>query len=347
MSQTVDEKHLCAKIVLNKIFLGRLQHYLIKIMDSTNMKTRKQPCTWIPSVKHVILLAVVLSTFSMLITFQKINSLLATKEARFLHIARIPEHIIMTHYAKDFFAMEEHFKSNAIKTIFEYTDAWKKKRLGMKQVYRQRKLDVSIDSLPPGVWYLNDIECMESINRVEPELVVHFLNETVGKFRADICRIAALYEKGGYYFDIDMEVVRPIVDVSPETTFISVTSPALDGKTFFQSFMAAAPQHPMLRLNLDLFLKHYRSIASTGEGIFKTLIGPEALRASYLQFYSKDESKFWPSDMSLSEDHLDKTYPRLYRRGDQYDCRWIVRNATQDVIYFYSRFVGSGKLCPK
>ena len=107
--------------------------------------------------------------------------------------------------------------------------------------------------------------------------------------------------------------------------------------------MAVAPQHPMLRLNLDLFLEHYRTIGENGDGIFGTLLGPEALNESYVQFSERNEAKFWPSDMGLIEAHLNN--PHLYRHGHQYHCKWMVRNETQGLIYFFSRVVGAGPEC--
>lgn len=57
------------------------------------------------------------------------------------------------------------------------------------------------------VWYLNDSDCVDLIERVYPVLTPYFLAETVGMYKSDICRIVALYDKGGYYIDTDMEII--------------------------------------------------------------------------------------------------------------------------------------------
>jgi mannosyltransferase OCH1-like enzyme len=35
--------------------------------------------------------------------------------------------------------------------------------------------------------------------------------ENFGFFKGDLCRLAALYKYGGYYFDIDLEVIEPVL----------------------------------------------------------------------------------------------------------------------------------------
>ena len=47
----------------------------------------------------------------------------------------------------------------------------------------------------------------------------HFLLESDGSFKSDICRTVALYLHGGYCFDVDMEVVEPIVGIKWATGF--------------------------------------------------------------------------------------------------------------------------------
>jgi len=98
------------------------------------------------------------------------------------------------------------------------------------------------------IWFLNDIECRALIQKVEPGLVVHFDQERKGEYKSDMCRAAALYLKGGYYFDIDMRVLEAVL-LDPNITFASVKM--RDGK-FFQSFMASEPGSPILKESLRL-----------------------------------------------------------------------------------------------
>ncbi|GMI11343.1 hypothetical protein TrLO_g7772 [Triparma laevis f. longispina] len=54
---------------------------------------------------------------------------------------------------------------------------------------------------------------------VEPRLLPYFINEKLGMFKADMCRVAALYLNGGYYLDIDLGVVEPIIFDNPRIKF--------------------------------------------------------------------------------------------------------------------------------
>jgi mannosyltransferase OCH1-like enzyme len=63
--------------------------------------------------------------------------------------------------------------------------------------------------------FLVDSDCTDLLEEVDHELNLTlaniFRNESDGSFKSDLCRLAALYLHGGYYFDIDMEVIQPIL----------------------------------------------------------------------------------------------------------------------------------------
>ena len=46
------------------------------------------------------------------------------------------------------------------------------------------------------VRFPNDAACRAVIQRVKPKLVPHFDKETQGMYKADVCRVAAMYEEG-------------------------------------------------------------------------------------------------------------------------------------------------------
>ena len=110
------------------------------------------------------------------------------------------------------------------------------------------------------VSYLNDTACIQILSETEPKLVPYFKNEKSGKYKGDICRTAELYKRGGYYFDTDMQVVKPL-QIEPHITFTAPFEAGIsdDGNNrgIFNSFIASAPNHPILRNALDLMLKNY------------------------------------------------------------------------------------------
>jgi len=267
---------------------------------------------------------------------------------------KIPKLIIMMDNTRYFYRIDLPRLNNARHTIDVYQNAWEQQRrtiLDKSKISSESWSDMLMTrhqnmTNSTSVWYLNNDDCLIVINRVEKRLAKYFLNETKGMYKADICRIAALYEKGGYYFDTDMEVIKPVI-LGPQVTFSSVLGHKFtqEAKTsFFQSFMAVAPKHPILKLNMNLLLEHYENIANNGTGLFGELIGPESLYRSYIEFNHTEESKYWPVDMSLQE-VIPDAYRRIKRRGHQYLCNLLVHNATEKDVYFYSRIVGAGVRC--
>jgi len=129
--------------------------------------------------------------------------------------------------------------------------------------------------------FLSDVDCIVALEEAEPRLIPHFVNETRGEFKADICRVASLYNVGGYYFDIDIGVVQPvnfdrmkisstrgtyprIADLTKEkanhkatgslVTFSSIYNKQL---RFFQAFTAAMPHHPVIKRSLEYMVHYY------------------------------------------------------------------------------------------
>jgi len=139
------------------------------------------------------------------------------------------------------------FYENVQNTIQHYRRAW-------------ADTDNKTNSSTMEVWFLDNGACRDVLRDVGggPELVHHFDAETRGAFKADLCRIAALLARGGYYMDIDMKTLQPFV-LNDGTTFSSVWMPGRRG--FFQSFCASTPNHPVVKRALDLMVRYYRERA--------------------------------------------------------------------------------------
>lgn len=48
------------------------------------------------------------------------------------------------------------------------------------------------------VKFLVDDDCRRLLGEIYPDLLIHFENEAQGMYRADLCRVVALYDTGGY-----------------------------------------------------------------------------------------------------------------------------------------------------
>jgi hypothetical protein len=101
----------------------------------------------------------------------------------------------------------------------------------------------------------NDTMCRALLQKVEPLLLVYFDNEKKGLYRGAICRTAILYMFGGYYFDLDLEVITPVL-LKDSDTFATVR---VKRNNFFHGFLAGTPKHPIFRKALDLMLEYYKS----------------------------------------------------------------------------------------
>ena len=116
--------------------------------------------------------------------------------------------------------------------------------------------------------FYDDDACEELLRSHLPELVPHFLHEERGSYKGDICRGAALVATGGLYFDVDMETIVDLRTlIRNDTRFVSPQIVNDQGKPmdeariggFFQSFIAATPNHPILREYLDQILYWYEA----------------------------------------------------------------------------------------
>ena len=87
------------------------------------------------------------------------------------------------------------------------------------------------------VLYLDNVACRQVLHQVYPSLVEFFVRETEGMYKGDICRLAALYQYGGYYFDLDLRVIHP-VNLSSTTQFSTCLEASNGAPTaFFKPFL--------------------------------------------------------------------------------------------------------------
>jgi hypothetical protein len=215
---------------------------------------------------------------------------------------------------------------------------------------------------------MDDAYCETLIYHVAPLLTTFFLTEMNGSFKGDICRVAALYKFGGYYFDVDMEVIEPYIAPmeakNGKGDIFFTTAWDVSQRSFFQSFMGCSPGHPIVAKALDLMLQHYKGERPEWKGTI--IMGPVTLEEAYrqhtgsfkagdtrlndarLQPYSKDHQRLMATTtFMLKEVNLYTKLFRLARRttgaGDL--CNMIVINPNTKVPHFYSRIVGSSN-CP-
>jgi hypothetical protein len=191
------------------------------------------------------------------------------------------------------------------------------------------------------VWFLNDTDCRSAIHAVRPELLTHFDFERNGSWKADICRIAALYLTGGYYFDVDMEVVQ-VFRPSRDTTFVTVEGPSTaDDEKFFQSFLASDPKNRILGQALEEMLLYYRRQNTRRP---THLLGPETLKWAF-DSIPEDERGKVRLLKELDYDADSTALPLSRRNAVGCCCNYLVQDPERGQTHFYSRIVGTPGKC--
>lgn len=145
------------------------------------------------------------------------------------------------------------------------------------------------------VAFLTDMDCLRVLNATEPRLIKHFKKEK-GMFKADLCRVAELYQNGGYYFDVDLLAVHP-VSPADSVRFATVRGTNWPSKGFFQAFAASAPGHPILKRSLDILLEVYE-----GKRKRHFWIGPETMQIAYEQYLNETSPEVVSRDLLLLDE---------------------------------------------
>ena len=147
--------------------------------------------------------------------------------------------------------------------------------------------------------YLSDTDCITAINATEPELIPHFTNDNLeGMFKADICRIAYIYIHGGYYFDVDLLVVKPFV-APRNVSFVTVKgegrSDGTDFRGFFQAFIASEPHNIIIRRSLSIMLDILMGKRAAKNNMY---LGPGSLMEAWIEVMNI-------TDISMSNNNND------------------------------------------
>ncbi|KAL3928705.1 MAG: hypothetical protein SGBAC_012531 [Bacillariaceae sp.] len=266
----------------------------------------------------------------------------------------IPRRLIFTYHTNLFDCIfPRHLYDNVQHTIQRYADLW--------GIENKSNVDVL---------FFDDDDCAQVIAVSEPRLLPIFWAETNGAYRADICRIAALYQYGGYYLDVDIEVIQTL-DPSPDVDFITAQA---GNRVFFQAIMASTAGHPLLEHTLETMLVDWYMIPKIMQDHGKTTYEPDWFRGQYyadlrlehvLQYgfdpghsigilmgpatlrIAYDRSLHLTKSWLLEEieNRQSKVYPALVRNTSHWGCNFMVHDNVTKTPYFYSRCRGTA-LCP-
>jgi hypothetical protein len=231
---------------------------------------------------------------------------------------KIPRRLLFT-YKSNLLETKDppHFYDNVEKTIKMYREAW--------------------GEPDAPVWFLDDDDCRSAIYFAKPHLLTYFDREIDGSWKADICRVAALYLTGGYYFDVDMEAVNPWIP-SPNVTFGTAVDPSKS--MFFQSFLASEKNGRVIEQGLNEILLFYEDRSSR----IDILLGPATLKWAF--------DSIPPSELGetviLEEIEYSLEDPEISSRRRAAVgccCNFKVKDPVTSMTIFYSRIVGMNWKC--
>lgn len=200
-----------------------------------------------------------------------------------------------------------------------------------------------------SVTFLDDARCLEMIGALEPRLIVPFRKEK-GAHKADICRVAALYLEGGYYFDLDLKTIHAVILPQQPSTgtdigFVSVLEdkrvpPYHDN--IFQAFLASRPRHPILQMALRLMVEYYegtREILGINMGTSTMKMAIDAVSEE-----DRRDVKLLQEMQNLPK--FDDWYPGLPpQKGVGCCCDFIVHDPDERNVFFWSHVAGWGENC--
>jgi mannosyltransferase OCH1-like enzyme len=187
-----------------------------------------------------------------------------------------------------------------------------------------------------AVWFLDDDACRAAIYFTKRNLLTYFDREIHGSWKADICRIAALYLTGGQYLDVDMEVVAPWLP-DRNVAFATATNP--DETRYFQSFLASERNGRILEEALDAMLLFYMNKKTR----IMALIGPDTLNWAIRSVPVSEQGKIVL--LKEAEAIHDAPDTPLRRNAVGCCCNFVVQDPATNQTLFYSRVVGGGNKC--
>jgi hypothetical protein len=216
-------------------------------------------------------------------------------------------HNILTHREPD------HFYRNVANTIQIYRKAWEStvnnsdhqiggdaaanvfhKNIDVAGVVHNFSAYDASNRNDGSVLFFDDHDCLEMIRKVEPRLALPFELETTGSFKADICRLAALYAYGGYYFDVDLEAIRPLPQRvmsfnNSRVSFVSSWTLPLKNE-FFQAILAVSSNHPVIRANMDVMIEEWYYNYNVADRVFLNAGFYDPIKARKLDLNNRSEA---------------------------------------------------------
>ena len=240
--------------------------------------------------------------------WNELNDNSSSNNNTYIHEHKIPNRVLMMHQYNLLNSTIFPF-SNNITNLTDLIDIKDLKQRGL--IALQRNVYNIIHHHPDAIiTFMTDRECIEQMNIVltkhynatfATQYIYYFQNEKHGMFRGDICRAIVLYEYGGIYYDVDLDVrYNTFHTIQKNTKFVTISGAGIY-QYWFQAFIGVIPYHPVMKRTIELFYMYYNSTfyTSNEEKInmnisldgWPLLLGPYLLKEAFFDVWKEQRQQ--------------------------------------------------------
>ena len=136
-------------------------------------------------------------------------------------------------------------------------------------------------------YFYDDNDCREYIRTYFPKEYLKAYDLVIpGAYKADLFRYLVLFREGGVYMDCKSSTIKPLRDfIDPSATFASFRDRPIGA--ILNSFMACTPEHPILKLTIDMTIHNILN-RQYGENSLD-ITGPQVLGRAFNKIIGRME----------------------------------------------------------
>jgi mannosyltransferase OCH1-like enzyme len=136
-------------------------------------------------------------------------------------------------------------------------------------------------------YFYDDTDCKDYIATHFPKEYLKAYNSVIpGAYKADLFRYLVLYREGGVYMDCKSSTIKPLRDFIDTTSTFAVFRDRPIG-AILNSFMACTPEHPILRIVIDMTIHNILN-KQYGENSLD-ITGPQVLGRAFNKYINRLE----------------------------------------------------------
>ena len=136
-------------------------------------------------------------------------------------------------------------------------------------------------------YFYDDNDCKNYIQKYFPKEYMKAYNMVIpGAYKADLFRYLVLFREGGVYMDCKSSTIKPLREfIDPNATFASFRDRPIGA--ILNSFMACTPEHPVLRIAIDMTIQNILN-KRYGENSLD-ITGPQVLGRAFNKYIDRLE----------------------------------------------------------